>query len=177
MAARLAIHQIIDLRITLRYMGVPLDGNVWLFGDNESVIKSSIIPSSTLGKRHNALLGIGYVFSAYAVGIAFGSEDGATDNDFWAASVSGAFSNVDFSFLVADSDAQDDVSYGASISVPVGAATSIQAVVNDNGQDADDTAYGVGFRHDLGGGVSLRGGIGNNPSDNTVADLGVIFNF
>ncbi|WP_436398480.1 porin [Roseobacter sp. S98] len=123
------------------------------------------------------MLGLGYVFSAYAVGIAFGSEDGATDNDFWAASVSGAFSNVDFSFLVADSDDQDDVSYGASISVPVGAATSIQAVVNDNGQDSDDTAYGVGFRHDLGGGVSLRGGIGNNPSDNTVADLGVIFNF
>lgn len=122
-------------------------------------------------------IGLGYVFSAYAVGIAFGSEEGVTDNDFWAASVSGAFSNVDFSFLVADSDVQDDVSYGASISVPVGAATSIQAVVSDNGIDGDDTAYGVGFRHDLGGGVSLRGGIGNNSSDNTVADLGVIFNF
>ena len=43
MAARLATQQIIDLRITLRYMGVPIDGSAWLFGDNESVIKSSII--------------------------------------------------------------------------------------------------------------------------------------
>ena len=45
MAARLATQQIIDLRITLRYMGVPIGGSAWLFGDNESVIKSSIIPS------------------------------------------------------------------------------------------------------------------------------------
>ena len=55
MAARLAVQQILDLRITLRYMGVPLDGPAWLFGDNEGVIKSSVIPASTLGKRHNAL--------------------------------------------------------------------------------------------------------------------------
>ena len=55
MAARLAVQQIIDMRLTLRYMGVPLDGPAWLFGDNESVVKSSIIPASTLNKRHNAL--------------------------------------------------------------------------------------------------------------------------
>ena len=55
MAARLAIHQILDLRITLRYMGVPIDGKAWLFGDNESVIKSSIIPPLMLHKCHNAL--------------------------------------------------------------------------------------------------------------------------
>ena len=140
--------------------------------------------------REEWQVGFGYVFSAYAVGIAFGNEDdGSTDNDFWAASVSGSFSNVDFSVLVAGQRlgkariealicvALLVVLVGASISVPVGAATSIQAVVNDNGVDGDDTAYGVGFRHDLGGGVSLRGGIGNNNSDNTVADLGVIFNF
>ena len=55
MAARLAVQQIIDMRLTLHYMGVPLDGPAWLFGDNESVVKSSIIPASTLNKRHNAL--------------------------------------------------------------------------------------------------------------------------
>ena len=55
MAARLAIHQILDLRTTLGYMGIPIDCKAWLFGDNESVIKSSIIPVSTLGKGHNAL--------------------------------------------------------------------------------------------------------------------------
>ena len=36
-------------------MGIPLDGPSWLLGDNESVVKSSIIPASTLKKRHNAL--------------------------------------------------------------------------------------------------------------------------
>ena len=55
MAARIATQQVIDLRITLRYMGVALDGPAWMFGDNESVIKSSTIPASTLNKRHNAL--------------------------------------------------------------------------------------------------------------------------
>ena len=55
MAARQAVQQIIDLRLTLRYMGVPLDGPAWMFGDNLSVIKSGTIPASTLNKRHNAL--------------------------------------------------------------------------------------------------------------------------
>ena len=44
-----------NTRLMLRYMGVPLDGPAWLFGDNESVVKSSTIPASTLNKRHNAL--------------------------------------------------------------------------------------------------------------------------
>jgi hypothetical protein len=55
MAARIATHQVIDLRLTLRYMGVPITEPSWMFGDNESVIKSSTIPASTLSKRHNAL--------------------------------------------------------------------------------------------------------------------------
>ena len=55
MAARIAIEQIIDLRYMLRMLGVPIDGPSWLFGDNKSVITSSTIPHSTLGKRWNAL--------------------------------------------------------------------------------------------------------------------------
>jgi hypothetical protein len=55
MAARIATQQVIDLRLTLRYMGVPIEGPSWMFGDNESVIKSSTVPTSTLSKRHNAL--------------------------------------------------------------------------------------------------------------------------
>ena len=54
-AGRIATEQIIDLRITLRSMGVPIDGKSWLLGDNKSVITSSTIPTSTLNKRHNAL--------------------------------------------------------------------------------------------------------------------------
>jgi hypothetical protein len=44
-----------DLRYTLRMMGIPIDGPAWLFGDNQSVIISSTIPHSNLNKRHNAL--------------------------------------------------------------------------------------------------------------------------
>ena len=54
-AARIATDQIIDLRITLRFLGVPIKGKSYLFGDNQSVITSSTIPHSSLKKRHNAL--------------------------------------------------------------------------------------------------------------------------
>jgi Reverse transcriptase (RNA-dependent DNA polymerase) len=55
MVARQATEQIMDLRYTLRMMGIPLDGPTWMFGDNQSVITSSTIPHSSLNKRHNAL--------------------------------------------------------------------------------------------------------------------------
>ena len=54
-AARQATEQIIDLRTTLRYLGVPLDGPAFMFGDNQSVLIQSNIPHSALNKRHNAL--------------------------------------------------------------------------------------------------------------------------
>jgi hypothetical protein len=52
--ARQAAEQILDLRYTLRTMGIPIDGKSWLFGDNQSVITSTTIPKSTLNKHHNA---------------------------------------------------------------------------------------------------------------------------
>ena len=55
MAAHIAVQQIIAMRLTLRYMGVPMDGPAWMLGDNEGVVKSSTIPTSTLKKRHNTL--------------------------------------------------------------------------------------------------------------------------
>lgn len=45
----------IGLRQSLMAMGVPLEPYAWMFGDNQSVITQSTIPSSTLSKRHNAL--------------------------------------------------------------------------------------------------------------------------
>jgi Reverse transcriptase (RNA-dependent DNA polymerase) len=54
-AARIATDQIIDLRLTLRYLGVPISGKSHLFGDSASVIASSAIPHSSQKKRHNAL--------------------------------------------------------------------------------------------------------------------------
>ena len=54
-AARSAIEQIAGLRHFLRYLGVPIKGCAYLFGDNESVVTSSTVPQSQLRKRHQAL--------------------------------------------------------------------------------------------------------------------------
>ena len=44
-----------DLRNTLRYLGVPIMTKAYMFGDNKSVVTSSTIPQSILSKRHNML--------------------------------------------------------------------------------------------------------------------------
>jgi hypothetical protein len=54
-AARIAVDQILDMRMTLRYLGVPVSTKSYMFGDNQAVVKSSTIPHSSLNKRHNAL--------------------------------------------------------------------------------------------------------------------------
>ena len=54
-AARTASEQIMDLRLTFRYLGVPVHGATLMFGDNETVVNTASIPHSRLVKRHNAL--------------------------------------------------------------------------------------------------------------------------
>ena len=52
-AAKTATEKIMDLRYTLRYLGVPIKSNSYLFGDNRSVVTSATLPHSTLSKSHN----------------------------------------------------------------------------------------------------------------------------
>lgn len=54
-AMRLCIEMVEGLRYKLRMMGVPLDGPANIFCDNESVVKSSTRPESTLKKKHAAI--------------------------------------------------------------------------------------------------------------------------
>ena len=54
-AARTCTEQIIDLRNTLRYLGVPVEGPSFMFGDNETVVNTASAPHGKLHKRHNAL--------------------------------------------------------------------------------------------------------------------------
>jgi hypothetical protein len=54
-AARTCVDQVIDLRTTLRYLGVPIREMSYMFGDNKTVVDSSTIPHAKLHKRHNAL--------------------------------------------------------------------------------------------------------------------------
>ena len=53
-AARIAVDLIIELRYTLRMMGIPIDGPAMLFGDNKSVVLNTTVPSSVLKKKHCA---------------------------------------------------------------------------------------------------------------------------
>ncbi len=54
-AARTAIEQIIDIRNTLRYLGVPIRQYSYLFGDNQTVVNSATQPHGKLHKRHTML--------------------------------------------------------------------------------------------------------------------------
>jgi hypothetical protein len=54
-AARTTIDQIIDLRMTLHYLGIPIREKSYVFGDNKTIIDASSTPHAKLHKRHNAL--------------------------------------------------------------------------------------------------------------------------
>ena len=55
-ATKTVTEQIMDIRYVLRYLGVPIRSKSYMFGDNRSVVTSAtLIPHSTLSKRHNIL--------------------------------------------------------------------------------------------------------------------------
>ena len=54
-AARTCVEQIIDLRHTLRYLGVPVLQKSQMFGDNKTVVDSATKIHAKLHKRHTAL--------------------------------------------------------------------------------------------------------------------------
>ena len=54
-AANTATEQIMALRYTLRYLGVPIKSKSYMFDNNRSVVTSATLPHSTLSKRHNIL--------------------------------------------------------------------------------------------------------------------------
>ena len=56
-AARIAVELILEVRFTLRMMGVPVEKTSLLLGDNMSVLINTTIPSSMLKKKH---LGVSY---------------------------------------------------------------------------------------------------------------------
>ena len=55
-AAETAAEQIMDLRNTLRYLGIPIMTKLYMFSDNKLVVRNSTIPQSILNKKHNMLL-------------------------------------------------------------------------------------------------------------------------
>jgi len=54
-AARIATDLIIEMRYTLRMLGMKIEDTSLLLGDNMSVVLNTTIPSSILKKKHNAI--------------------------------------------------------------------------------------------------------------------------
>ena len=54
-AAKQCTEQVIELRNSLRYLGVPIKTTSYVFGDNQSVVTQSTLPHSQLAKRMYAL--------------------------------------------------------------------------------------------------------------------------
>ena len=54
-AMRVARDLTVALRIKLKMFGVPIDGPADFFCDNDSVVKNTSIPTSTLAKKHNSV--------------------------------------------------------------------------------------------------------------------------
>jgi Reverse transcriptase (RNA-dependent DNA polymerase) len=51
-AARAALDEALAIRYELRMLGAPIEGPIWMFGDNKSMIDSASQPSGRLQKRH-----------------------------------------------------------------------------------------------------------------------------
>ena len=60
--------QVIDLHMTLWYLGIPIKTKSYMFGDNHTVVDSSMIPHQKLHKCHTAL-SLHNVCEAIAFGI------------------------------------------------------------------------------------------------------------
>ena len=54
-AAKTVPEQIMDMRYTLRYLGIPIKSKSYMFGDNRLAVTSAKLPHSTLSKRHNII--------------------------------------------------------------------------------------------------------------------------
>ena len=54
-ASRIAVDLAIEYRYTLRMLGVPIDGPVRMYGDNNAVVLNTTLPSSQLKKKHCAI--------------------------------------------------------------------------------------------------------------------------
>ncbi|KAL7526734.1 hypothetical protein ACHAWF_001888, partial [Thalassiosira exigua] len=54
-AVRIARDMIVESRLKLKSIGVPMKGPANVYCDNQGVVKNMSIPESTLSKKHNAI--------------------------------------------------------------------------------------------------------------------------
>lgn len=127
--------------------------------------------SNTGGTERSSIFAA-YTFSGWTVALGF-QDSSAANEDKTVLTVGGNVGIADLNFAVADN--QGTLKYGIGADFSVGAATKISAFVNQ--EDTAGESYGLGVKHDLGGGASIRGGVVQTAAGNTLADLGLHFNF
>ena len=54
-ALRVAVDMIEGMRYKLRMFGIPIDGATNIYCDNKAVYKNTVIPESTLKKKHHSI--------------------------------------------------------------------------------------------------------------------------
>ena len=54
-AMKTAVEMVEALRYKLRMFGVPIDGPTNIFCDNEAVYQNTVVPESTLAKKHHSI--------------------------------------------------------------------------------------------------------------------------
>ena len=161
-----------DVVYTAGAFGVHLThsfDDAYLAGTNGTLERTALVGSYTMGD--------------YTFALGFQDSDIASDVD-WAFTAGGTFGAFDLTLQYAD-NGTNDTKYGIAANYNMSAATSIQAFVNVDNQFGaatdEDMNAGIGFVHNMGGGTSLRGGIvkraGTAATEDTVADLGLLFNF
>ncbi|MEM5544473.1 porin [Sulfitobacter sp. AS92] len=116
---------------------------------------------------------VAYTWSGWTFAVGGQDSNDASDTE-WTATAGGSFGVADVTLAYADNGTSGDRVVLAG-RFDVGAATDIEVYVGD--EDGSDTGYGIDFNHDLGGGTSLRGGVAKQYDGDTVADMGVRFNF
>lgn len=116
-----------------------------------------------------------YTFSGFTGALGYQDSTAMTDTE-WTATIGGDLGPVAVTLgygqlyngterwvLAGGYDVSDDL--------------NIEAYYTDDSSFADDNSYGIDFKYNLGGGTSFRGGVAKRGAGQTVADLGVRFDF
>lgn len=134
--------------------------------------------STSAGAETEVSVSVDYTSGPFTVALA-AVQDGAgiTDNDQYfvgAAYAINDVANVGLNYFDEGFDVRTITLYG---NYTMG-ATTLRAYVadNDNAANVEDTSFGIGADYDLGG-ARLSGSIQRGYADQTVADLGVRFDF
>jgi outer membrane protein OmpU len=130
---------------------------------------------SKLAAGDRTAVALTYAFGDWSVGLAHQSADLVVE-EFTMVRVDGKIGDLTLGAAFGDNDVSIGDQFRVNAGFSVGAGTDITVYVKDTDLVGAETAFGVGFTHSLGG-ATLAGGVAENAKGNTVADLGVRFNF